>query len=298
MKRTIICFLLMVMIITSYAQEETTEENDTTQGWKIKGTVGLGLSQVALSNWAAGGENSFSGSAFFRMSAELRQGNHSWDNYLSTVYGLQKQGDNDIRKNEDNLEFISKYGRQVSENWFYSVNLNFRTQFSKGYASAEDSIEISNFFAPAYLNLATGMDYKPNDNFSLLFAPVSTKLTFVANDFLSSMGAFGVSPGKKVRAEFGATLQMIYKKENIVKNVNLTTNLDLFSNYAEHPERIDVNWQLFMDFKVNDFLSASLGTHLIYDWDIKFMEVENGQEVLNDKVQFKEAFTFGLAYSF
>ena len=298
MKKTIIFLLLMILIINTYAQDETVAENDTTQGWKIKGTVGLGLSQVALSNWAAGGENSFSGSAFFRMSAELRQGNNDWGNFLTTVYGLQKQGDNNSRKNEDNIEFISKYGRQVSEKWFYSVNMNFRTQFSKGYASAEDSIKISDFFAPAYLNLATGMDFKPNDNFSFLIAPVSTKFTFVADDYLSSIGAFGVTAGKKARAEFGATVQMIYVKENILKNVNLTTNFDLFSNYADHPERIDINWQLFVDFKVNDFLSASLGTYLIYDWDIKFAEVENGQEVLKDKVQFKEAFTFGLAYSF
>ena len=288
----------MIVVLRAYGQDEAAEEADTTQGWKVKGTVGLGLSQVALSNWAAGGENSFAGTAFFRMSAELRQGKNDWGNFLSTIYGLQKQGDNDVRKNEDNFELISKYGRQISEKWFYAVNLNFRTQFSPGYTDAGDSVKLSNFFAPAYLNLATGFDFKPNDNFTLLLAPVSGKFTIVADDYLSSIGAFGVSPGEKVRVEFGGMLQMIYKKENLVKNVNLTTNLDLFTNYAEHPERVDVNWQLFIDFKVNDFLSASLNTHLIYDWDIKFTEIENGQEIMQDKVQFKEAFTFGLAYSF
>jgi hypothetical protein len=55
---------------------------------------------------------------------------------------------------------------------------------------------------------------------------------------------------------------------------------------------------MYFDFKVNDFLSLSLNTHLIYDYDIIFAEMENGQEVFTDKVQFKEAFTFGLSYSF
>jgi hypothetical protein len=225
-------------------------------------------------------------------------GKNNWGNFLSTIYGLQKQGSNDIQKNEDNIEIISKYGRQVSNKWYYTVNLNFRTQYSPGYASAEDSIKISDFFAPAYLNLATGLDFKPNDNFSLLLAPVSGKFTFVLDDYLSSIGQYGVDPGQNTRSEFGGTIQMIYSKENIIKNVTLTTNLDLFSNYFENPEKIDVNWQLYIDFKVNDFLALSLNTHLIYDYDVKFPEIQDGQEVLTDKVQFKEAFTFGLAFTF
>lgn len=291
--------LVTIFIMSSvYAQDEAFDEKDTTEGWKIKGTLGLGFSQVSLSNWAAGGENSLSGTAFFRMGARLLRGKKRWENYLSTIYGLQKQGDRDVQKNEDNFEIISKFGHQISQKWYYAVNLNFRTQFSPGYKSAEDSLKISDIFAPAYLTLATGFDFKPNDNFTLLLAPISGKFTFVLDDMLSDQGAFGVTPGNKSRAEFGATIQMIYTKENIIKNVNFTTNLDLFSNYSENPEKIDVNWQMFIDFKINDFLSASLNTHLIYDYDIKFIEVENGQEVEKDKVQFKEAFTFGLAYSF
>lgn len=298
MKRAILLMFLSISSFWTYGQDENTEEQDTTQGWKVKGTAGLGFSQVALSNWAAGGQNSFAGTAYFRMSAELRREKHNWSNFLSTIYGLQKQGKNDFFKNEDNIEVISKYGYQISPKWFYAVNVNFRTQFSPGYKDVEDSLKISDFFAPAYLTLATGFDYKPNDNFTLLLAPVSGKFTFVSDDYLSSIGAFGVDPGSKSRSEFGGTIQMIYMKENLIKNVNLTTNLSLFSNYVEHPERIDVNWQLFIDFKVNDFLSASFNTHLIYDYDVKFKEIENGQEVEVDKVQFKEAFTFGLAFSF
>ena len=232
------------------------------------------------------------------MAAIYKKGKTNWGNYLSTIYGLQKQGKNDVQKNEDNIEIISKYGHQVSKKWYYAVNLNFRTQYAPGYASVEDSIKISDFFAPAYLNLATGLDFKPNDNFSLLLAPVSGKFTFVLDDFLSSIGQYGVDPGQKTRSEFGGTIQMIYTKPDIIKNVTFTTNLDLFSNYLENPEKIDVNWQMYIDFKVNDFLALSLNTHLIYDYDVKFVEMQDGQEVVTDKVQFKEAFTFGLAFTF
>jgi hypothetical protein len=298
MKRTFILFSLLFIGNLAYSQDPLIDENDSTVGWKVRGRVGLGFSQVALSNWAAGGENAFSGTAYLRLAAVYKKDKTNWENYLSTIYGLQKQGDNDIQKNEDNIEIISKYGYQVANKWYYTVNLNFRTQYAPGYATPEDSVKISDFFAPAYLNLATGMDFKPNDNFSLLLAPVSGKFTFVMDDFLSSIGQFGVDPGKKTRSEFGGTIQMIYTKPDIIKNVSLTTNLDLFSNYLENPEKIDVNWQLYIDFKVNDFLSLSLNTHLIYDYDVKFVEIQDGQEVVTDKVQFKEAFTFGLAFTF
>ena len=55
---------------------------------------------------------------------------------------------------------------------------------------------------------------------------------------------------------------------------------------------------MIFDLKVNKFLTASLTTNLIYDYDIKFAEMEDGQEVLTDKVQFMEAFSLGLTVSF
>jgi hypothetical protein len=96
----------------------------------------------------------------------------------------------------------------------------------------------------------------------------------------------------------GGYLKIIYGKENLVKNVNLATTIDLFSNYLEHPERIDVNWELFVTMKINELLTFTINTQLIYDYDVKFAEVENGVNVLKPKVQFKEIAGLGLSYKF
>ena len=61
MKKTIILLITVLLANTLYGQDDLIDENDTTEGWKVKGIVGLGFSQVALSNWSAGGENSFAG---------------------------------------------------------------------------------------------------------------------------------------------------------------------------------------------------------------------------------------------
>ena len=58
---------------------------------------------------------------------------------------------------------------------------------------------------------------------------------------------------------------------------------------------------MLLTFRINEYLSASLLTQLIYDWDIKFEYASNGDGELDaseDRVQFKELFGIGLGYSF
>jgi hypothetical protein len=71
------------------------------------------------------------------------------------------------------------------------------------------------------------------------------------------------------------------------------TKLGLFSNYLENPQYVDVNWDLLITLKVNEYISASIQTQLIYDHDIKF-----GPDLDESRVQFKELFGLGLSYNF
>jgi hypothetical protein len=296
--KQLVLFLIIISALTAKAQDPEVKPADTVMGWKVGGTISLSFTQVGLSNWASGGENALSGVGAFRLNAIYKSKNYRWENYFFTSYGIQKQGDQDLIKNEDKIEIISKLGRRLSEKWNYTANLNFRTQWYKGYKTREDTVKFSDFFAPAYITLALGFDYKPNDNLGILLSPLTGKFTIVADDFLSSRGAFGVEPGKNLRSELGGFIKVLYIKENIVKNVNFATNLDLFSNYIKNPEKIDVNWEVNIDMKINDFLSANLNTYLIYDYDVKFTEIQNGVEIQTDKVQFKEAISVGLTYKF
>jgi hypothetical protein len=122
----------------------------------------------------------------------------------------------------------------------------------------------------------------------------------VLDDDLSASGVFGLDAGEKTRAELGAYVKIAFKKE-VIKNVTLDTKIDLFSNYLENPQYIDVNWDLLLTFKVNNYLAASLLTQLIYDHDIKFGEDTTGDgeyDTFSEKVQFKELFGLGLTYTF
>jgi len=160
---------------------------------------------------------------------------------------------------------------------------------------ADTSYVISEFLAPGYLQAALGIEYKPNESFYAVLAPIAGKLTMVLDDTLSARGSFGVDPGNKTRMEIGGAITIGLKTE-IMKNVSLNSTLGLFSNYLENPQNIDIDWKVMINMKINDYLSANLNTHLIFDDDIDFIN-DNGLPK-SAKVQFKEVFGVGLTYKF
>ncbi|MCF8331357.1 MAG: DUF3078 domain-containing protein [Bacteroidales bacterium] len=302
MKKVTLLFVSLLIVSLTFSQEET--KNDTVQGpWKTGAKTLLNFSQVSLTNWAAGGENSISGNFLGNVFANYKKGNAQWDNSLDVSYGLMRQGQDELIKTDDKLELTSKYGRKAfmnNKNWYYSAMFSFRTQFGEGFDYPNDSVKISDFMSPGYFMLAIGMDYNPNDFFSASASPMTGKVTIVNDQKLADKGAFGVKPGENLRYEFGGFIKFMFKKE-IWENVELNTKLELFSNYFNNPQNIDVNWEMLISMKVNDYLSASLNTNLIYDDDVNVHIDENDDGIVDTvgpRTQFKEMLGIGLTFSF
>ena len=78
-----------------------------------------------------------------------------------------------------------------------------------------------------------------------------------------------------------------------MENITLTTKLSLFSNYANNPQNIDVNWETLLELKVNKFISATISTHLLYDDDIS---ITDSKGKVGPRTQFKEVIGVGFAY--
>lgn len=276
----------------------------TEKGWKTGGLFSLSLAQNSLTNWAAGGEDSLAVNVLFSLFANHTTDKGSWTNTLDVGYGVLKQGaDAGFRKTDDKIDFVSKYGRQAFKDFFLAGLFSFKTQMKPGYDLADPAARklISRFFAPAYMQLAAGVDYKPDAHVSLFVAPLSAKFTFVTDKALADAGAFGVAPGKRSKSEMGGYVRLIYSRNDfksaLLKNVVLTSKLDLFSNYLDRPGDIDVNWENLIGLKINKFLSVDINTQLVYDADIRF-PAGDGLEGDVAKVQFKEIFGVGLSLHF
>lgn len=275
---------------------------DTTLGWKKGGLFAVNLAQTSLTNWAAGGQNSIAVNGVFSIFMNLKREKDNWDNSLDLGYGLLKQGEQGFRKTDDKIDLLSKYGRQAHKGLYYAALFNFKTQMQPGYKyiSDVDKEKISNLFAPAYTLIALGFDYKPNSYFSAFLAPLTAKFTFVADEDLSNLGAFGVKPGEKSRSEVGGYIRAIYSrndfKNEFMKNVSFTTKIDLFSNYANNPQNIDVSWETLIGLKVNKYIGVNFNIHLMYDDDVKI--AASGNEPVGSLLQFKEIFGVGFSYKF
>ena len=276
--------------------------------WKFGGTAGLNFNQAYFSNWASGGQNTVAITAMANLFAKYAKDRHSWDNSIDLAYGLLAQDGNKAVKADDKIDLTSKYGYQLNNpDWYYSALFNFRSQFAPGY-EMKDGLEIgqktSDFLAPAFTIFSLGMDYKPNENFSALLSPLTTKITIVNDDRLAP--DYGLDEGDNVRVEIGAFVKLTYQKD-IFENVNLLTKLDLFSNYVEDPKNVDVNWEVLLSMKVNKWLNASISTQLIYDDNTHVVVgkkeiIKEGVPVIVDRkgprTQFKEVFALGLSVKF
>jgi hypothetical protein len=294
--------LLTAVLISAFSCALFSQDADTVKYWTTNGAFSVNISQSTFTNWAAGGQNSIALNGLALLTANYKKGKSAWDNTLTLGYGKMKQKDNEVEwvKTDDRIDLQSKYGYQASEVWYYSALLGFKSQFDAGYNYPNVTDKISDFLAPGYLVFSIGMDYKPNTVFTAFISPLTAKTTFVMNDELSAQGAFGVEPGKSIRSEFGAYANISFKKEEIVKNVNLVSRLDLFSNYLHNPQNIDVSWEILAVLKVNNWLAATITTSLLYDDDvlIKVGEGPEGEPVLGKRTQFKEVIGVGLTLKF
>jgi hypothetical protein len=292
--------IILIVLLLIPAALFSTEKADSIKSWSFGGLTTFNFSQVSLTNWAAGGRSSTSGVALFNVFGNYKKANINWENSLDLGYGLLKEQGNKIVKSNDKFDFYSKFGLKQTDNLYYSTLFNFKTQFAPGYKYPNTTDAISHFMAPAYLTLSLGIDYKPTKMLSVFLSPLTGKMTIVNDQELSHAGAFGVDPGKKVRSEIGSFAKVELKTE-IMKNVSLNSKIDLFSNYLHNPENIDANWDILINMKVNDYLSANLITNLIYDDDIKTTTDINKDGILEahgPKVQFKEMFGMGLSIKF
>ncbi len=328
-------YVVLALACAAFSTSAQISNKDST--WTFGGFTSLQTNQVALVNWAAGGENSFSATALVQLYANMDSKGWKWENRLDLGYGLMYTKTYDWQKNEDKIDFLTKLTRPIAKSkvFSYAAEANFKTQFQPGYALPDDSTVISRFLAPGYLLASLGIEYKPVEWITFYLSPATGKFTFVNDQKLADQGAFGVKAalydettgqltqhGEGLNAEFGAYFKFGLKKD-IMKNVTLATDLNLFNNYTDkdidNRKNIDVDWQTSINMKVNKWLTVSLFTHLIYDNDINiaitdsdgnpvYLERPDGTQYFNEdgdpiqkkgaRVQFKEVAGLGLSYKF
>ena len=240
--------------------------------WKQGGMYNFNLSESSLSNWAAGGDNfNMSINTFFNYYAYFQKPRQSWDNNFDANLGFVQSTSIGGRKNDDRIDLISKYGYRIDTTgvWYLSALFNVRSQIFDGYSfSGTNATFTSSLFAPAYIILSAGLDFKPSSIFSVFFSPLTSRTTLLLNTKLSDLGSYGVPKGEKIYKETGLFVTVNYNNV-IAPNITYKGRADFFSNYYQKPENINLYMTNMFTFKINKNFSANYSLDLIYDDKIK-----------------------------
>jgi hypothetical protein len=117
---------------------------------------------------------------------------------------------------------------------------------------------------------------------------------------------YGVEADRKARHEPGASLQVNHKF-NPVKNITVSNKVQLFTNYINKPQNVDIDWELIATASLNWFTDVRINTHFIFDDDTRTIEYDkNGDAILGSdgqprktaRIQFKEIIGFSFIFRF
>ena len=275
------------------------KDADSTKTWTNKGKFSLLISQTAFnSEWLGGGTSNYAGNVVINYDVNYKKDKIEWDTKFLIDYGITKNDNQEFsRKTNDRFEINSIIGRRLNEtNWYFTGNLNFRTQLADGYTFGEDENgdEIrtlqTELLSPAYMNFGIGFQWKKNDRLKVNIAPVSGRLILANDKFTTTPGYqdgdfFGLDEGSSVREEFGASLNGLAEFD-LMKNVSVENLLNLYANYLEDPQNIDIDYTLNLLLKVNKYISTNFTFQAIYD--------DNAIQGF----QIREVFGAGLTYEF
>ena len=329
--------VMAVMAVNAQVDEKTaadealktkvkSAEIDSAKHWKFTGVTGLNAAQTALFNWAAGGNNNVTGFVFANLTLSYKKDKWTWDSNLDTELGLMFSSDYvryPWRKANDKLNFTTKVGYQMHPQWYLSLLGSFRSQYAPGLdyklvdagemdeeGNLVDPTLISKWLSPSYTDLALGVEYRPNDIFTIGVYPVAGRLTTCLEEVLRPN--YGMSQRedgtyKPVMLNMGLRINGGINY-TLVKNLKIISTLTLFTPYTAriHDENgqkfgnFEVDWDVAITYNFLKVFSVSLMTSLKYYDKVMIDGPAWGKysEGPRARVQFKEVVGLGIGYSF
>lgn len=299
MKKLFLVSALTILFSNVYAQEE---KETPKEGWKRLGNASILFNQAAFNNsWTTGGINSIALDLNASYDLNYLKGDWTWDNKFIAAYGRARIDGSDSQKTNDRFQINSLLGKKAFGYWSYSFFGNLLTQFDDGIAPSTVKAQLANgqtvdvldpdapknsqLFSPAFIQFGPGMLWKKSDNLKVNIAPATSKLILVNGQFTENGSSFGVEQGDTSRYELGAGLQGYYKL-NVIKNLSMENILNLFSNYLEQPENVDIDYIMNLVLKVNKYISTNLTFQAVYDHNTI------------QEFQIRESFGVGFNYGF
>ncbi|MBP7821688.1 MAG: DUF3078 domain-containing protein [Saprospiraceae bacterium] len=213
-----------------------------------------------------------------------------------------------FEKNIDELRINSKIGYKLKEDskFFIASDFVFLSQLLPTYTSDANANvpkgnyltdvyktkqALSKFLSPGTINFSVGIDYKPTSHFSVYFSPIGLKTILVLDDEIAKRQAYSndtTGLGKSLFGNdwtsatdysnyflgVGATLKLGYQNKFLGDRITYSSSLQLFSNYLDNPQNIDVDWVNNLGFNIYKGFSLGVTLNAFYDHDV-FVQISD-----------------------
>lgn len=285
--------------------------------WKHWTKFGINTNQASFSdNWSAGGVNSVSIGGLAWHKSDYTRDNFNFVTELDLKYGKIKNKDQLAKKNNDRIFWDNKLSYKFTKDWAVYFSVTFESQFDLGYSYITDKetkeervkdVQTA-FLGPGYFTESFGLEYKPDNTFSLRLGTGTARQTLMINErskpltvaeyaerypendpLKEDQKKFGLTPGYTVRNDLAFQITANLDR-NLTNNLNLKSRYNLFADYRElkKPDhRLDVT----LSAKVTRLVNVTLTGIMLYDNDW-IME-----EDTKAKIQFSQALALGMVFS-
>lgn len=311
MKKVFLLVTALVMAVGAMAQEAATPSK-----WKTGVDLSLQATQnYVTDNWYNGGNSNLSVlggvQGWWNYAGEK---GFSWDNKVELKYGVTTTFSEDkagriFHVTDDKTSYQTKMGYALGKGWNVAWSGDVSTTLFNSYKIDTDQLT-SGFASPVRFNTGVGFDYKYTNpekkiDLSVMIAPYAFKLTYVNDttnfvaqddngvDYKYSISKhIGIDDGALDNAvtqlqtyNVGASFKVNYRQQ-FNENIALSSVLSFYTDY----KGIEVDWEIVGDFKLYKWLTARVSLNPRYDSTVG--------EGWNEKIQFKEFVSLGLAYRF
>lgn len=255
MKKIALVFLICGSIITSGQIPDSLKNK-----WTPAFIVGLGINQIAFTNWVKGGDNSVS----WTLSGDFRYDYYGspwiFKNEIRAAYGRSKIGGDTYRTTDNDLfiETVVSYDLGWAVSPFLSNSI--RSQVARGFNYKVDpEVEIANLFDPGYITQTIGFVYDKYANvitrFGLGFQEIFTNKFRQYSDPVNMTKAFRFETGIE------SVTDVNYKIDD---NIAYVGKLRLFSQFKSL-DVWDVRFENNIAAKITKYINVSFIYYVVYE---------------------------------
>lgn len=266
--------------------------------WLHVFNFGLQLSQAYVSsNWYQGGNSYLAFLTNFMWDVQLNQVYYPNVIFQSTVsykLAINSSPDDEYHKysvSQDLFQYNLKAGYKAVHNWFYSLNLQFKTPLIHSYP-ANSETRTAAFLSPGELNVGAGMTYSKENKaktlkFSASISPISYNLKTCIDHKVDPV-QFGIKAGKRVLNEYGSNAEINFVAK-FWGSATYTTRLFLFTDY----KTFQSDWENTLNFQFSRVFSTQIYAHLRYD-----SSYDSSISRKWKKLMLTEILSVGISYTF